>query len=64
MLWYTRAADAGHGRAALRLALLALRRGEPVQAEGWCRRAADYGPAEVAERAGRLLGALHAELSA
>ncbi|EFG09143.1 Tetratricopeptide protein [Streptomyces clavuligerus] len=46
-LWWSRAARAGHGRAALRLALLAARRGELTEAQRWCARAVEPGPAEV-----------------
>ncbi|MDV9198417.1 hypothetical protein, partial [Streptomyces sp. Wh19] len=62
--WWSRAANDGHGRAALRLALLAARRGELAEGQRWCARAVELGPAEVAERAARLREALHQELTA
>ncbi|MEY6569805.1 sel1 repeat family protein, partial [Streptomyces sp. PGLac3x] len=58
------AADAGHGRAALRLALLHARRGELAESDRWCGRAVELGPAEVAARAGRLRDQLQQELTA
>jgi hypothetical protein len=54
---------AGHGRAALRLGLLAARHGDLAEAQKWCVRAMELGPAEVSERAARLREALAAELS-
>ena len=59
-----RAAEAGHGRAALRLALLAARRGELAEGRHWCARAQELGPAEVATRAERLREALRTGLTA
>ena len=55
-----RAAEAGHGRAALRLALLAARAGDLGAARAWCTRAAELGPEGVTARAERLLEALRA----
>ncbi|NEB93699.1 sel1 repeat family protein, partial [Streptomyces bauhiniae] len=63
-VWWTRAADAGHGRAALRLALVYARRGELAEGQRWAARAMELGPKEVGERAARLEGALREELSA
>ena len=60
----TRAADAGHGRAALRLALVYARRGELAEGQRWADRAVTLGPAEVSERAARLRDALRQELTA
>ncbi|NEA97404.1 sel1 repeat family protein, partial [Actinospica acidiphila] len=62
--WWTRAADAGHGRAALRLALVYARRGELAEGQRWADRAAELGPPAVTERAARLRDALREELSA
>ncbi|NEA41565.1 sel1 repeat family protein, partial [Streptomyces sp. SID11385] len=63
-LWWRRAAEAGHGRAALRLGLFFARRGELEESQHWCDAAVAAGPGEVAERAGRLREALREELSA
>ncbi|MCT9144291.1 sel1 repeat family protein, partial [Streptomyces violarus] len=63
-VWWSRAADAGHGRAALRLALVYARRGELAEGQRWADRAVSLGPASVAERAARLRDALRQELSA
>ncbi|MYU66760.1 sel1 repeat family protein, partial [Streptomyces sp. SID69] len=64
VVWWTRAANDGHGRAALRLALVCARRGDLDEGQRWATRAAELGPAEVTERAGRLRDALREELSA
>jgi hypothetical protein len=63
-VWWARAADAGHGRAALRLALVYARRGELAEGKRWADRAVALGPAEVTKRAARLRDALRQELSA
>ncbi|NDZ74960.1 sel1 repeat family protein, partial [Streptomyces sp. SID10362] len=55
---------AGHGRAALRLALVFARRGELAEGQRWADLAVSLGPAEVGERAARLRDALRQELSA
>ncbi|OPF78603.1 hypothetical protein VT50_0218695 [Streptomyces antioxidans] len=59
--WWTAAADAGLGRAALRLALLDARVGAPAESHKWCTRAISYGPADISEQAAKLLDALHDE---
>ncbi|MEU7576746.1 hypothetical protein AB0B50_03985 [Streptomyces sp. NPDC041068] len=59
--WWIVAADAGLGRAALRLALLAARDGALVESRQWCTRAISLGPDEVLECASRLLDAVDAE---